>query len=104
MSYYDAHHARAAAGAFVLAACAPFLALFGISLARALSSAGGARRSVWELALVAASVGAATAFAVAAVFYFALADAADHGFSASVLQSLNVLNSDAWVVVNGGSA
>jgi hypothetical protein len=42
------------------------------------------------------------AFAVGALLHFALADAASHGFSASVFQTLNVLDSDTWVVVNSG--
>src|SRR6266576_1207753 len=55
-SYYDAHGAREIAAAFLLAASAPLLVIFGASLAAALwpSEVEAARRPVWELMMLGA--------------------------------------------------
>jgi hypothetical protein len=100
-SFYEAHQNRQIVAAFVLAAAVPLLAFFGVSLALALWPAEAGRRPVWPVVLAGGSLLACAAFALAAFIHFALADAADH-VAASTLQGLNVLDSDTWVVFNGG--
>ncbi len=102
-SYYDAHQVREIAAAFLLAASAPLLVIFGASLAGALwpSQAEAARRPVWELVLLAGSGLAAGAFVVLAFLTFALADVPTK-LGAAALQALNLLDNDVWVAFNSG--
>jgi hypothetical protein len=100
-SYYDAHQAREVAAAFLLAASAPLLVVFGASLAGALWPSEPERRPVWELVLLAGSGLAAGAFVVLAFLTFALADVPAK-LGGDALQALNVLDNDAWVAFNSG--
>ena len=100
-SYYDAHQARGVAAAFLLAASAPLLVIFGASFAAALWPSEAGRHPVWELVLLAGSALAAGAFVGAAFLTFALADVPAK-LGTDALQALNVLDNDVWVVFNGG--
>jgi hypothetical protein len=100
-SYYDAHQVREIAAAFLLAASAPLLVIFGASLAAALWPSEAERRPVWELVLLAGSALAAGAFVVVALLTFALADVPAK-LGADAPQALNVLDNDAWVAFNSG--
>ena len=100
-AYYDAHQVREIAAAFLLAASAPFLVIFGASLAAALWPSEAARRPVWELVLLAGSGLAAGAFVIVAFLTFALADAPTK-LGADALQALNLLDNDVWIAFNSG--
>ena len=100
-SYYNAHQAREIAAAFVLAAAAALVVIFGASVAASLWPAEASRRPVWELVLVAGSALTAAAFLIVAFLTFALSDVPDK-LSGNALQALNVLDNDAWVVFNSG--
>lgn len=98
-SFYSDHQDGQTAGAFVLAASVPFLALFGVVLAFALWPTQAGSRPVWQVMLAGGSVLTAGVFAVTAAIHFALADAADT-VSAATLQGLNVLDGTTWVAFN----
>jgi hypothetical protein len=100
-SYYGDHHLRQSIAAFVLAASVPFLVFFGVYLATRFR-VGVAGRSIWQLVLLAGVAVAAALWVVSAFVHFALADGADQGVSAAVLQGLNVLDSDSWIAYNSG--
>ncbi len=100
-AFYDSHMAREFIAAFVLAAAAPFLVIFAVSLALALWPAGGSERALWQYVLIAGGAIAGLAFAFTGLLLFALTDAADQDvFSDAGLQALNVLSSDSWVASN----
>lgn len=102
-AFYDSHQAREFIASFVLAAAAPFLVIFAVSLALALWPAGGSGRALWQFVLIAGGAVAGLAFVLTGLLLFALTDAADQSnFSESALQALNVLSSDAWVAFNAG--
>jgi hypothetical protein len=98
-SFYNDHQNGQIAGAFVLAASVPFLALFGVVLAFALWPAQAGSRPVWQVVLLGGSLLTAGAFAITAAIHFALADGADT-VSAATLQGLNVLDGNTWVAFN----
>lgn len=100
-SFYGDHTLQQGAAAFVLAASVPFLAFFGIGLARALRSRDDTH-SVWTQVLVAGTVLAAAGVLATAMVHFALADAADQGLSPAALQALNALDYNTWVFFNPG--
>jgi hypothetical protein len=99
-SFYDAHMGRQAIAAFLLAASAPFLVLFGVQLSTALSTAQ--RSAIWERFLVAGSAVAGATIIFGALTHFALADAADNGVSGDAIRALNILDTDGWVAFNSG--
>jgi hypothetical protein len=99
-SFYDAHHGREVAAAFVLAASVPFLAFFVAALATVWPREPG-ERPAWELVLVGGGALAGGAILLAAAVHFALADGAKH-LSASGLQVLNALDGNSWVAWNAG--
>jgi hypothetical protein len=102
-AFYDSHHASEFVAALLLAAAAPFLVLFGISLASALWPADGNRRPFWQIALAGGSALAGATWILGAFIRCALADAATkRGMAGSALQALNVLDADAWVAFNSG--
>ena len=102
-AFYDSHQAREFIASFVLAAAAPFLVIFAVSLALALWPAGGSRKALWQFVLIAGGALAGLAFVITGMLLFVLTDAADQsGFSESALQALNVLSADAWVAFNAG--
>jgi hypothetical protein len=102
-SFYDSHHVREILAALLVAAAAPFLVVFGTSLASALWSSEGGRRPFWQAVLVAGSALAGACWLLAAVIHFTLADAANHkGMGAGALQALNALDADTWIAFNGG--
>ena len=102
-AFYDSHAAREFIASFVLAAAAPFLVIFAVSLALALWPVGGSGRALWQYVLIAGGATAGLAFVLTGMLLFALTDAADQSnFSESALQALNVLSSDSWVAFNAG--
>ncbi len=102
-AFYDSHSAREFIASFVLAAAAPFLVVFAVSLALALWPAGGGGRALWQFVLIAGGATAGLAFVITGMLLFALTDAADQSnTSESALQALNVLSSDSWVAFNAG--
>jgi hypothetical protein len=102
-AFYDSHQAREFIASFVLAAAAPFLVIFAVSLALALWPAGGSGRALWQLVLIAGGAVAGMGFILTGMLLFALTDAADQStFSESALQALNVLAADTWVAFNAG--
>jgi hypothetical protein len=100
-SFYDAHHGREVAAAFVLAASVPFLAFFVAALATVVWPREPGERPAWELVLVGGGALAGGAILLAAAVHFALADGAKH-LSASGLQVLNALDGNSWVAWNAG--
>jgi hypothetical protein len=101
--FYDSHYAQELAASLVIAAAAPLLVLFGISLALALWPGDGSRRPFWQIVLGAGSALAGGTWLVAAFVHFALTDASNQsGMAGGALQALNVLDADSWVVFNSG--
>jgi hypothetical protein len=102
-AFYDAHHASQIAASLLVAAAAPFVVVFGTSLASALWSSEGVRRPFWQIVLTSGSAIAGAGWLVAALIHLALADAADQkGMSAGALQALNALDTDTWIMFSGG--
>ena len=101
-SFYADQDVRQGIASFVLAATAPFLVLFALSMAGRWATAAGRERSIWERLLVAGSVITASAVVVAALIHFALVDGADQGVSSTALQALNVLDTNVWLPFNSG--
>jgi hypothetical protein len=99
-SFYQQHHAREVAAAFVLAAAVPFVVLFGAALATAFSPRQGTRVRVWELVLFGGSILTGAAWLVNALIHFVLADGAHQGLSAEVLRGVNMLDANVWVAFN----
>ena len=100
-SFYDAHQGREFAASLVLAAAAPFLVIFAVSLALALWPQEGTRSALWQLTLIAGGAVAGAAFAISGMLQFAVTDAADQsGTGEATLQALNVLTADSWVAFN----
>jgi hypothetical protein len=103
MAFYDAHQGRQAAAAFVLAVAAPLIVLFGVNLAMAFWPTQTGRRPVWQSVLIGGSVFAGMAFALTALFHFAVAQTADNkSLSAGAAQAFNVLDNHSWMVFNAG--
>jgi hypothetical protein len=100
-SYYAAHHRREEIAPFILAAGVPFLAIFGTYLAAAFPARQGGR-SVWQRLLLAGTAISGAVWVLAAFIHFALADGSEQHLTATVLQGLNVLDSDTWVAFNSG--
>jgi hypothetical protein len=101
-AYYSAHRGREIAAALVVAAAAPFLALFAVALARSIAPAD-ARAGVWPGLLRIGGATCAAGFLGAGFIHFALADAADQSnVPAAALQPLNALDADSWVLFNSG--
>jgi hypothetical protein len=102
-AFYDSHHVQEIISSLLIAAAAPFLVVFGTSLASAVWSSDGARRPIWHAVLVAGSALAAAGWLVAAVVHFTLTDAANQkGMDGGALQALNALDADTWVIFNSG--
>ena len=97
-SFYSDNTVRQGIGAFVLAAAAPFVVLFGIGLVRRVGDT--ARESVWGYVLLAGTILVAGAVLVTAFVHFALANGADENISPTALQALNSLDGNTWMVFN----
>ena len=95
LAFYDAENVRQTLAAMVLAAAAPFIVFFALSLGAFLFD--NDKRSLWEMALVGGSVLTAGAAIAGGWIHFALADGAEAGVSAEAMQALNVLDSDVWL-------
>ena len=98
-SFYDAHEGSAWASAFLLAAAAPFLVVFGVNLALSLWPEGPGRRPVWPTVLLLGSALGAMSFLVGAHGVLAVADGVDH-LTPETLQGINIIDSDSWIVFN----
>jgi hypothetical protein len=97
-SFYSDNTVRQGISAFVLAAAAPFVVLFGIGL---VTRVGDPRRgSLWSYVLLAGTILVAGAVLVTAFVHFALANGADEKISPSALQALNALDGNTWMVFN----
>ena len=96
-SFYDNETARQGIAGFVLAASVPFLVIFGVGLATALSPREAGRSSIWELMLIAGTVLTGGMVLVVAFLHFALVDSVDQGVSGSALQALNALDNNTWI-------
>ena len=94
-SFYDENAGRQFLGTFVLAAAAPFIVLFGMSLASASSS-------VWGQVVQAGAILAGVAVLVAAFVHMALADGGDQTISPTALQALNSLDGNTWILMTSG--
>lgn len=102
-TFFSAHQGREFASSIVLAAVAPFLVIFGASLALALWPGDGMRSALWQLVLVAGSAIAGAAFAISGMVQFSVADAADQSSAGpATVQALNILTADTWVAFNAG--
>ena len=100
-SFYDANSTHQIAAAFVLAAAAPLLVFFGVSLLQAVWPGDRDRRPFWRVVLAGGNLLAAGAFVLAAFLHFALADiGGKSGISDGALQALNMLDADVWVAFN----
>jgi len=97
-AYYDAHQGREIFAAFLLAASAPFLALFGVQLASALRQTR-ATSELWRRLLTVGTAVAAAMVLLAALIHFALADSADH-LAGDGIRALNYVDSDGWIAWN----
>ena len=100
-AFYDGGIWRQAIAALLLAASIPFLIVFAVELAGAASRPAGPH-SVWSYLLIGGGVLLGATLAMTAMLHFALADAGNNGFSPTVVQTLNVLDGDAWVAFNAG--
>jgi hypothetical protein len=94
-SFYDDGLARQYLSTFLLAAAAPFLVLFGVELAEAVSS--GASR--WGYVVRAGAILAAVAVLLSAGIHLAVVDGGDNDISESGLQALNTLDGNTWIAM-----
>jgi hypothetical protein len=99
-SFYSDNDVRQFVTSFVLAAAAPFLVLFGISLVDAWGRVESGSVSTWGFVLLAGMVLAAGAVLVTAFAHLALSDAAEVGDAPTALQALNSLDGNTWMVFN----
>lgn len=97
-TYYNAHQGREVFAAFLFAASAPFLALFGVQLASALRKSG-ATSDVWRWLLAIGTAVAAAMVLLTALIHFALADSANH-LAGDGIRALNYLDNDGWIAWN----
>ena len=99
--FFSAHQGREFASSIVLAAVAPFLVIFAVSLALALWPADGMRGALWQLVLVAGSAITGAAFAISGMLQFSVTDAADQSSAGpATVQALNILTANTWVAFN----
>ena len=102
-AFFHAYQGREVASSIVLAAVAPFLVIFAVSLALALWPAEGMRSALWQLTPAAIGAVAGVGFVVSGMLQFALTDAADQSaVGGATLQALNILTADTWVAFNAG--
>lgn len=94
-SFYDENALRQFLSAFVLAASAPFIVLFGVGLA-------SRSDSVWTRIAQAGAVLVAVAVLVAAGIHIALVEAGDEQISPTALQALNSLDGNMWILMTSG--
>jgi hypothetical protein len=94
-SFYDDGLARQYLGTFLLAAAAPFLVLFGVGLAEAVSSVA----SQWGDVVRAGAILAAVAVLLSAAIHLAVVDGGDNDISESALQALNTLDGNTWIAM-----
>jgi hypothetical protein len=83
----------------VLAAAAPFVVLFAVSLAATYWP--GDAGELWNRVVIGGGVLVAAGVLLASFIHFALADSADKGVTGDALRVLNVLDGDFWFVLNG---
>jgi len=98
-AFYDHATWRHALTAFALAATIPLVIVFAVELAETSSPS---TRTPWSHVLIGGGVLTGAGIAVASLAHLALADAGDQGLRSGVLQALNLLDSDSWLVVNPG--
>ena len=98
-SFYGDNTVRQGVGAFVLAAAALFVVLFGVGLATRFADAGRPP-AVWGYVLIAGAILVAGATLVSAFAHFALANGADENVSPVALQALNTLDGNTWMTFN----
>jgi hypothetical protein len=102
-SFYDAHRGSQTATAFLLAAAAPLIVLFGISLAMAFWPVHPGARPLWQIVMIGGSVFTGASFAIAALFHLAVVIGADtNGISPGTMQAFNALDSHVWIVTGAG--
>ena len=101
-SFYDEHTMRQFIAAFVLAASAPFLVLFGVSLARHRPGRDIDGGSLWGHVVIGGSILAAGAILVSALVRLALVDGAEQEISPTALQALNALDGNTWIAFFSG--
>jgi hypothetical protein len=91
-TFYDENAVRQFLSTFVLAASAPFIVLFGVSLASTSSS-------VWGRVVQAGAILVAAAVLVGVFVHMALVDGAegDQKISPTALQALNSLDGNTWI-------
>jgi hypothetical protein len=94
-SFYDDGLTRQYLSTFLLAAAAPFLVLFGIGLAEAVSS--GASR--WSDVVRGGAILAAVAVLLGGGIHLAVVDGGDNDISESALQALNTLDGSTWIAM-----
>lgn len=98
-SFYGEHTVRQGIAAFLLAAAALFVVLFGIGLATRFVQRDSSP-SVWGYVLIAGTVLVAGAVLIVAFAHFALANGADEKISPVALQALNALDGNTWMTFN----
>jgi hypothetical protein len=101
-SFYDEHTIRQFITAFVLAASAPFLVLFGVGLARLQPPRQSDGGSLWSHVVIGGSILAAGTILVSALVHLALVDGAEQEISPTALQALNALDGNTWIAFFGG--
>jgi len=99
-SFYSDNDVRQFVTSFMLAAAAPFLVLFGISLVDAWGRVESGPVSTWGFVLLAGVILEAGAVLLTAFVHLALSDAAEVGDAATALQALNSLDGNTWMVFN----
>jgi hypothetical protein len=100
LAFYHAHSTRQGIAAFVLAASALFLVVFGANLAVRLWPSDAARRLLWEIVLIVGTALSAASILLTAMVHFALSDAGDNSISGQGMQALNAIDNSFWVAVN----
>jgi hypothetical protein len=102
-SFYNAHQASQTATAFVLAAAAPLVVIFGICLALAFWPSESGARPLWQFVLIGGSICTGVAFGISALFHLATVIGADtDGFSGGAMQAFNALDAHNWVMITAG--
>lgn len=98
-SFYDDESVRQGIAAFLLAATAPFLLLFAVTLAGLATGIGRASREIWRRMLLGGSFILGAIIMIMAMIHFALVDGADD-VAPAALQALNLLDGNFWVAAN----
>jgi hypothetical protein len=100
-AFYVDHGSRQQLAAWVVALAVPFLIIFAGTLRAKLAESARGASTIWPNILLGGALIAATGFFFSVCIVFALSESPED-FSASTMQTLNAIDSQAWVGFAGG--